>query len=482
MRRRGHPFTAALLVLLVACESAGNREQRGDGENRRVELDTGPLPPSVDSTTAVLSAAFRRAARRALPSVVFVQVQTMAASSTSANAAMPWPQEGTGSGFVYRPDGYILTNNHVVVDATRVTVVLQDRREFTARIVGRDPNTDVALLKIDADGLRPLEIGDSDPLDVGDWVVALGYPLHLGSTATAGIVSAKGRNLQILRGQADAPAPLEHFIQTDAAINVGNSGGPLVDLDGRVVGMNSAIASPTGFYSGYGFAIPINLVDRVARDLMSFGEVHRPRLGVAVEDVDPADAEVYGLECVCGAEVIRVTPRTPAETAGIVLGDVIVAVDGARVERSGELLERLARSEPGKTVRLDIVRFGRPARVDVKLGTFEPTVPARLEPPPPRDAGLGRLGFAATELSGNLARQLGMAEGGVIISQVDLTHPAGQSRLQPGAILEQLNGQAIGNLQDLRRVADAIRPGQAVSLIVRGRDGSRTIINYRVRG
>src|SRR5690606_17251135 len=169
-----------------------------------------------------------------------------------------------GSGFIFREDGYILTNNHVVANAERVSVVLQDRREFVAEIVGRDPNTDVAVLKIDAKGLPVVPLGRSDHVAVGDWVVALGYPLRLGATATAGIVSATGRQIGIIDRSDGASAPLEHFIQTDAAINPGNSGGPLVDLEGRAIGMNTAIASPTGYYSGYGFAVPIDLVRRVA--------------------------------------------------------------------------------------------------------------------------------------------------------------------------------------------------------------------------
>ena len=474
-------FSFALTLLASSCREAGTPDQTTPAQ-RAVANDTGPLPPFVDSTTAALSHAFRRAARRALPAVVFVEVQTTRRSSGPlADIVPPSVRQGSGSGFVFRPDGYIITNNHVVMEATRVTVVLQDRREFDGRVVGRDPNTDVAVLKIEATDLPTIDLGDSDPLDVGDWVVALGYPLQLGATATAGIVSAKGRNLQILVGSSEASAPLEHFIQTDAAINVGNSGGPLVDLDGRVVGVNSAIASPTGFYSGYGFAIPISLARRVAEDLIAYGEVHRPRLGVAVEDVDPADAEVYRLDCVCGAEVIRVTEDTPASRAGIQLGDVILAVDDARIDRSGELLERLARNEPGRQVKLDLVRKGAPMALSVELGEFVPSVPVTREPPPTTDGGLGRLGFAAAELSPALARRLGV-QGGIVVSAVDPTHPAGRTRLQEGVVLESLNGQPIRTLDDLRNAARELRAGQAISLIVRALDGGRTIINYRVRG
>src|SRR5690606_14965002 len=210
---------------------------------------------------------------------------------------------GSGSGFIISRDGYVLTNNHVVESANRVTVTLTDNREFEAEVVGRDPNTDVAVLKIDAQDLPAVRLGDSDGLEVGDWVLALGYPMSLGETVTAGIVSAKGRSIGIMQKNDGASAPLEHFIQTDAAINPGNSGGPLINLSGEVVGINSAIAAATGSYSGYGFAVPIQLAKRVADDLIRYGAVHRPRLGVMIGDVTPADVEVFRLPGSSGAVV-----------------------------------------------------------------------------------------------------------------------------------------------------------------------------------
>ena len=439
-----------LLILLAAC---------GRGE-------------PVDRASAAESAApaFRRAAGAALPGVVFVEVQ---ARRDGAPGILPALREGTGSGFVYREDGYIVTNDHVVEDAARVRVVTQDRREWEARVVGRDPNTDLAVLHVDA-RLPALTLGRSDSVGVGDWVVALGYPLQLGATATAGIVSAKGRNLQVLSGSARASAPIEHFIQTDAAINVGNSGGPLVDLDGRVVGVNSAIASPTGYFSGYGFAVPIDLARRVVEDLIRFGEVHRPRLGVSLEDVDPADADVYGLTCVCGAEVIHVTDGTPAAEAGLALGDVVRALDGTPVDRAGELLELLARAEPGRTVRIGLIRAGEAREVAVTLGEFPPAVPRLDRAPAPPETGLGRLGFSATEISPSFAKRLGLPEGGVVVSGVDPSHPAGRTRLQPGVRIERVNGRVIGTLEELRAVAEEVPAGSAVSIVVVGQSRLRS--------
>lgn len=454
---------------------------------------------SGDPTPTQLSHAFRRAAERAQPGVVHVQVEAVRRPRTEVRdpfRGTPWedlfrrgepsrpaPRRGSGSGFIFRPDGYILTNNHVVDGAERVTVVLQDRREFDAKIVGRDPNTDVAVLKIEARDLPVVHLGDSDVVAVGDWVVALGYPLQLGSTATAGIVSAKGRQLGIIGRSDDASAPLEHFIQTDAAINPGNSGGPLVDLEGRAIGMNSAIASPTGYYSGYGFAVPINLARRVADDLIQHGEVRRPKLGVGINDVTPADAEVYRLSRPVGAAVSRVEPGSPAEKAGVQLGDVIVGVDGKKVDSSGELMEILARSDPSKTVTLDVIRYGEAKKIPVKLGAFEPAVKAASRESREREGGLARLGFTAAELTPQMARRLNTkATRGVAVVRVDEAGPAARVGVAPGMLIEKVNGRAIEKLSDLEAAADKVRAGQAVSLVVRLPDGTQTIINYRVRG
>ncbi|HEX7117636.1 MAG TPA: Do family serine endopeptidase [Longimicrobiales bacterium] len=467
--------------------------------------ETGGAVPALgsavpgDTTPEQLSAAFRRAAERSLPGVVHVQVEAVREARVEVPdpfRGTPWedlfrhgdpsprPRQGSGSGFVFRSDGYILTNNHVVEGAERVTVVMQDRREFEAEIVGRDPNTDVAVLKIDAEGLPVVELGDSDPVAVGDWVVALGYPLRLGATATAGIVSAKGRQLGIIGRDDEASAPLEHFIQTDAAINPGNSGGPLVDLQGRAIGINTAIASPTGYYSGYGFAVPIDIAERVAEDLIEYGAVHRPKLGVAIDDVDPADREVYGLARPAGAEVKRVEKGSPADRAGLRLGDVIVGVDGEPIESSGDLLELLALKDPSDEVELDVVRYGDRLEIAVELGAFEPAVKkARSDAAEHEDDAVSRLGFAATELTPDLARRLRTdARRGVVVTQLDDGGPAARAGLRPGAIIETVNGREIESVSDLEEAAGALRDGQAVSLVVRLPDGTRTILNYRLRG
>ena len=266
-------------------------------------------------------------------------------------------QEGSGSGFVVSKDGYILTNNHVVDGSDQVTVRLLDRREFKAKIVGTDPNTDLAVLKIDAKNLVPAPLGNSSAARVGEWVLAVGNPLgdNLTFTVTSGIISAKGRSLT-LPGQSDRT--IQDFIQTDAAINPGNSGGPLVSVQGEVIGVNSAIASETGYYSGYGFAIPIDLARRVMDQIISEGRVHRVALGITVQDATANDAEYVGLPDIRGVLVQDFTEKSPAQKAGIESGDIIVAVDGKPVEYVGQLQQQIAFRKAGETVKVEVARKG----------------------------------------------------------------------------------------------------------------------------
>ena len=455
-----------------------------------------PQAPSVRfAGPESLSTAFRAASRVALPSVVHIKAE--AAQRTAAQVpehlrGTPFegmfgaprsaqPSQQQGSGFILTSDGYVLTNNHVVDGASRVTVTLADKRELSARVVGRDPNTDVAVLKVEGSGLPAATLGDSDVLDTGDWVLALGYPLSLGQTTTAGIVSAKGRSIGIMSQNEGATAPLEHFIQTDAAINPGNSGGPLVDLQGRVVGVNSAIASPTGYYSGYGFAVPIKLAKRVADDLIRYGVVHRPMLGVSIRAATPADAEVFRLPSPSGAVVFS-EPSGPALEAGIRMGDVIVAVDGQPVGDDGDLRELLARKQPGERATIDLVRYGKRERVAVKLGKLdvkraESAAPAQAERDP-----VARLGFNAVEVTPALAAQYRLPfTQGVMVVEVNRAGPAA-GQLAPPMRIERLNGREVRSVDDVRAEAARLRPGQVVSIVARMPEGQQSIVNYRLPG
>ena len=364
---------------------------------------TSALPPTRQSTPAssagadmliAMSDAFANVAAGVKPSVVFIKSQrTNTAPQRQLPPGMeqffphnrqgPRVEQGGGTGFVVSADGLILTNNHVVEGADKVTVMLPDHRVFTATVVGTDPNTDVAVVRIAAKDLKPVTLGNSDQARVGEWVLAIGNPLGdaLTFTVTSGIISATGRGLNSLPNRT--VRSIQDFIQTDAAINPGNSGGPLVSVRGEVIGINSAIASETGFYSGYGFAIPINLARTVMNQLIESGVVHRAALGVSIADVSLADAEYVGLPAIRGV-VVKDIPNddSPAKAAGIEAGDIIVAVDGKPVEYVGQLQQVIGFRKPGEVVKVEVARTGGVRKtVGVKLQELNdsPQVATRVD-------------------------------------------------------------------------------------------------------
>ena len=270
---------------------------------------------------------------------------------------------GAGSGVIISPDGYIVTNNHVVEDAKEVTVTLNDRREFKATVVGTDPQTDLALVKIESSGLPVLEFGNSDDVRIGEWVLAVGNPFNLTSTVTAGIVSAKARNLNILGENTS----IESFIQTDAAVNQGNSGGALVNANGKLIGINSAIASGNGYYTGYSFAIPSNIARKVVDDLKQYGTVQRAYIGVAVVEIDNALADELNLSQVKGLLVRQVTADGAAERAGLRVDDIILALDGREINTVSELKEIVAQHSPGDNMAVTVLRNGQKQKINVTL-------------------------------------------------------------------------------------------------------------------
>jgi serine protease Do len=449
-----------------------------------------------DTTTALaLSAAFRSASERTLPAVVFISVEQRQQALARPDQIPPSlrdffggsqgpqpPQQGTGSGFIIDTRGHILTNNHVVADAARLSVRLVDGREYNARVVGADVSTDIAVIKIDprpGETLPTAPLGESDNLRVGDWVLALGNPLGLDFSVTAGIVSAKGRQMP---GANDA---LESFIQTDAAINPGNSGGPLIDLFGRVVGVNSAIFGSTRFV-GYGFAVPISLARRVASDLLEFGYLRRPRVGLFVRAVQAVDAEINKLPEVRGALISSVEPGGPGEAAGLDAGDVVLSVNNERIRDDADLITRLASMRPGQQVSLGIAHQGKPATVTIKLGEF-PRPPKAAEAAPPDSAPRHQqvLGFSVRDISQADARgQQFTGKGGVVVDEVPQYGAAYLAGIRSGFILLAVNDKPVNNAEDVRRIAQDIKPGSAVSL--RFFNSGLTppapmVLNYRTR-
>jgi serine protease Do len=488
-------LVATLVAFVAGCTGADVLAQDREETRREIREQLGEVPAVVDTVGAInLSNTFRAAAARALPSVVTIQVTVEGRAAQRSPFPFPFPfeermpreappQMGTGSGFVFTEQGHIITNNHVVENAARVQVRFVDGRIYDdAEIVGRDPNTDLAVLKIEPrnnERFQPLSIGDSDRLQVGDWVLALGNPLGLGFTVTAGIVSAKGRALGIIQGDI----PLESFIQTDAVINRGNSGGPLVDLLGRVVGVNTAIVSPTGMYAGNGFAIPSTLAEKAARDLIEHGVVQRPRLGVLVQAVTEAHAELYGLDRIAGAVVIEVQDGTPAAETGIQPEDVIVAVNEEPVNSSAELTTRLARYQPGDRVTLTVVRDRRTRQIPVRLAAFDTPQP-ETRPVAARETAEQRLGLTVSDVTAQWVRELGLEQGmqGVIVTGISPYGPAAQALLQPGDLILELNRQPVRNVRELERAAQNISRGDIVVLRVRSREsGNIGIRSFRVR-
>ena len=494
--RRG--VALALLVgLLTACGSPGAARAQNPDTDPAVTGSSAsgsataefPAPDSV--LAATLSRAFRTAARRALPAVVFVSVEKEVAARR-----MPVPepfqrffqmpegdqphfrQEGTGSGFIYDAEGYVMTNHHVVANATRVSVRLRDGREFSAEVVGSDPSTDVAILKIDPGGdeLPVVELGSSEGVAVGDWVLALGNPLGLDFTVTAGIVSAKGRQLTARE------AALEAFIQTDAAINMGNSGGPLIDLMGRVVGVNTAISGGQRWV-GYGFAVPVSLAQRVAGDLIEYGRVRRPRLGVRVSDVTAVDAEAYRMDEVRGAEINTVEDGGPAEEAGLQIGDVVVAVNGETIEDATDLTTTLAGFRPGDEVTLTVLRDGERREIEAELGEFDTgSGGTATEAAAQEDTPETRLGFGVQELTPAIARELGFQRSeGVIVSRVAPNSNAAEAGVRRGQLLLRINDAPVSTVSDVQGALEGIEAGQVVSIRVRDPEIGRTIVNFRAR-
>jgi len=359
----------------------------------------------------------------------------------------PAPIVGSGSGVIISDDGYIVTNNHVIDRSDDIEVVLNDKRSFKAKLVGTDPTTDIALLKIDEKNLPFLRYGDSDKVRVGEWVLAVGNPFNLTSTITAGIVSAKARNINILNDRY----AIESFIQTDAAVNRGNSGGALVDLKGELVGINTAIASSTGFYSGYSFAVPVNIVKKIVSDILEFGEVQRGFIGVSIRTVDASLAEEKGLDKVKGVYVESLTDDGAAKDAGMKDGDVIVKVGDIIVNTSSELQEQISKYRPGNKVAITVNRNNAVKEFLVTLRNKEGNTEIV------RTESVSILGAKYAAVSGKEKSRLGIENG---LKVIELQNGKLRSNgIREGFIILKVNNELVKSTSDLERIISDIKGG-----------------------
>lgn len=485
--------SALLLAALTtqACATEEKRPARGS-----LELGRGGALAQPPSAAKALSDAFVQVAKAVQPSVVSIYTSRTVEVSRGgmfpfqfffgpqeqdpSNAPEPpkQKQEGGGSGFVIHEKGYVMTNAHVVKNQDEIKVELSDRTRFDAKLVGIDEKTDVAVLKIEPgkNTLVPVAFGNSDELQIGEWVLAIGNPFLFRNTVTAGIVSAKGRTDGAGDGYAD-------HIQTDAAVNPGNSGGPLVNLRGEVVGINSSIWTRSGGYQGISFAIPIALATRVAEDLIHEGKVVRGWLGLMIADLDPDLADALGVSGRNGVRVDKAQPGSPAEKAGVKAGDVILAIDDVAVTGASDLRNRVAANRPGKKIRLKILRDGKETTKDVVLGTLpgEEGVDSADDSASSTTAPDGsivskRFGLRLKDLDDASRKALGMDPGmqGVLVADVDDDYPAFEKGIRPGmAVLQWIAGQQSGvprTARDLAGALDKVAPGTTVALKVSSKD------------
>lgn len=357
--------------------------------------------------------------------------------------AQPRQQMGFGSGVIISQDGYIITNNHVIDGADEIEVVLNDKRSYKAKLVGADPTTDIALLKIEEKELPFLSYGNSDDLKIGEWVIAVGNPFNLTSTVTAGIVSAKSRSINILSGQNQMG--IESFIQTDAAVNPGNSGGALVNTAGNLIGINTAIASQTGSYTGYSFAVPVSIVRKVVGDLMEFGVVQRALLGISIRDIDKALAEEKKIDKIEGIYVAAVGPNSAAKDAGIEANDIILSVDNEKVNTVPELQEKVSRHRPGDKINVTVKRDGKQKQFVVTLRNSDGST--AIVKPTEKDVVLGA---KLKELDDNEKNTLQINVGIKVLSLSE--GKLKSSGIREGFIITKANRMPMTSVDDLRRV------------------------------
>jgi Do/DeqQ family serine protease len=364
------------------------------------------------------------------------------------------PQESSGSGVIMSADGYIITNNHVIDNAKEIEVILSDNRSYKAKVIGTDPSTDLAVLQIKDSNLPHLAFGNSDATKVGQWVLAVGNPFNLTSTVTAGVVSAKGRNIRIIKDQA----ALESFIQTDAAVNPGNSGGALVNLNGDLVGINTAITSQTGSFAGYAFAIPSRLAEKVVEDLIKYGVVQRGFLGISIKDLDAKRANELDLDIREGVVVDSINKNSAAEAAGIKKLDVIVKADGKTIKDVAELQETIGRHRPGEKVPVIVVRGGKEVALNVTLKNREGSTETVK---PKATSSIDQLGVEFADLDAKELKKLGLA-GGVKVKKIKPGIIMKETDMKEGFVITKLDKKTVNNVKELEEALKTKKEGVLV--------------------
>lgn len=495
---------AGMLTIIFAAAVIANFSGVKLYSDSQIEFNTTPPLKNVNPEVKSLNDAFVEISKVVTPTVVSIVVKTDLKSNKQDKNEDPnnpfhfffgpdfqmpqqeQPEMGSGSGVIISKDGYIVTNNHVVKDAGEhgIKVTLTDKREFDAKLIGTDPNTDVAVIKIESSELPTISFGNSDEVQVGQWVLAVGNPLGLNYTVTAGIVSALGRNIGINGGGYG----IENFIQTDAAINPGNSGGALVDINGQLIGINSAIKTTSGYYQGYGFAIPVNMVKNVVSELIKNGKVTRGYIGVQIQTVDETMAKGLGLDKAKGVLVQSVQKDGAGEEAGVKAGDVILSVDGKEVNAANELQMIIGSKHPGDVVKLKIFRDGNTIEKDVTLKPRKDDDNlAALNKNQEKEnksettsKSIKSLGLTVSELDSKSKGKLNV-NSGVVVTKVDRYSEAFMRGIQEGFVIIEANKQKVSNVSDLSDAISGKKEGDTVLLKVLDATGQERIIAMKMQ-